>query len=809
MRAKKIILYSAGSFIFFILFLTTLQLPVLLNSSAKSPVLIDTNQEAVQKRNLIKKHLSNRIVLKLRNTLKKSPELQLADPTVKDMFGRIGASNVSTINIGPQNGSTYVRITIPKNSDIKKTIAILKQNSSVELAEPDHVFSISTHSKDPYYIDPNPPAAIRNLSAGNGKWDPSSFDIQWNLREISVPHNLPTNNPAIKLAVIDSGVDYTHPELSDHIWKNPGEIEGNGIDDDKNGYIDDIRGWDAATFDFIPEGETDPKFRFVKLQDNDPMDDPRENFFSYYYSPTAVSGGHGTHVAGTAASSNNGYGGIGVHPGVTIMSLRAMNAAGYGYNSDIAQMISYAVSNGAKVINLSLGGPENTTVMSDAVKYAERMGVVVVAAVPNGEGFTPVYSNFPSDYDTVIAVAATDHTNRRNNNYGGKKDVAAPGVDIIGPRGKGTDVACIGQYSCAQGNSSTTSIVGENKDHYIMPGTSTASPHVAGLASLVMTKWPSYSAAQVKRAIYDNVDYKVFEYGQKSTFYGMINVDRTLNSPKATPTPYAAFKKWKVTFNPQCLNNQPVWDSTAYIRVSYEKERNNGEKYITDEVFSKPFGEKKTFEITSPDIETLIKLSAWSGYGNRVSETSMTSLPNSAMRFIERGEKVMWNAKDLPSGEYVFNYQASQENSCTPFKWSVQTEVVCKNGGIINTSDETQMQYMVWPPGNQEWQTLQPSKIRKQPVIITVNPPFSKIYVAIRTKDNTYLQPNPKIVRDKESHTVYSEYIKPANFGSNSKFPVLEWYANTSVQTRPRIFTTDGFVEKLYFQYYAPEAWCK
>ena len=126
-----------------------------------------------------------------------------------------------------------------------KTTAVLKKDSNVEYVEPDYIVTAENHINDEFFLDPNPPAEIRGLANGSGKWDPR-FDIQWNLKKVSFPHDLPKANQSVIIAVIDTGVDYTHPELIDHMWKNSNEIAGNGVDDDRNGYIDDVRGWDAV-----------------------------------------------------------------------------------------------------------------------------------------------------------------------------------------------------------------------------------------------------------------------------------------------------------------------------------------------------------------------------------------------------------------------------------------------------------------------------------------------------------------------------------------------------------------------------------
>ena len=156
----------------------------------------------------------------------------------------------------------------------------------------------------------------------------------------------PGGSPDVIVAVIDTGVDYNHVDLRNNIWINRGEIPGNGIDDDGNGYIDDVRGWDCVG------------------DDNDPMDD----------------NGHGTHVAGIIAAENNTVGAVGIAYNCKIMVLKAGNSSGYFNNSDIAEAIQYAYMNGASVINMSFGGGSISIAVEDALENAYNQCVLVAAA---------------------------------------------------------------------------------------------------------------------------------------------------------------------------------------------------------------------------------------------------------------------------------------------------------------------------------------------------------------------------------------------------------------------------------------------
>ena len=177
----------------------------------------------------------------------------------------------------------------------------------------------------------------------------------------------------VTVAVIDSGVDTGHDDLRNNIWVNTGEIANNGIDDDGNGFVDDVRGWD-----FIGN-------------DNNPYD------FN----------GHGTHVAGTIAAANNNIGGTGIAYGARIMPVRVLDSSGRGSNSGVAEGIRYAAANGADVINLSLGGSTPSSVIRSAIAYATQRGSFVVTAAGNDRASQPGYpARYATDYG--ISVGSLD-----------------------------------------------------------------------------------------------------------------------------------------------------------------------------------------------------------------------------------------------------------------------------------------------------------------------------------------------------------------------------------------------------------------
>lgn len=270
----------------------------------------------------------------------------------------------------------------------------------------------------------------------------------------------------VVVAVIDSGLDWNHKDFSwNNIWHNPGEIPDNDIDDDGNGYIDDVIGWDFFT------GSKKP-------WDYD---------------------GHGTFVTGViAATQNNGIGIAGINPNAKIMILKALNSFGHTRASFIAEAVLYAANHGAQVINLSVGGKNRTRAEERAIAYALSKGIVVVVAAGN-EG-VDVAEFGPASLEGVITVAATDPSNKRAmfSNWGAGVDIAAPGMDILSLRARRTDLMRDLPGTDYQPDSA---FVGGDKRYFRASGTSFAAPIVAGTASLLLSKNPSLSAEQVKQIL--------------------------------------------------------------------------------------------------------------------------------------------------------------------------------------------------------------------------------------------------------------------------------------------------------------------
>ena len=362
---------------------------------------------------------------------------------------------------------------------------------------PDGMLAWAGRTRAVVSIEPDrglPPLAIPN---------DASFDALWGLdnsgksggmadADIDAPEawHTTTGSRSVVVAVIDSGVDYTHPDLAANIWTNPGEVAGDGIDNDANGFVDDVRGWDFAN------------------GDADPMDDD----------------GHGTHVSGTiGAVGNNAIGVAGVNWQVSIMGLKFLDGEGNGYTSDAVAAVTYATQmrrdHGVNVvaINASWGGERRSAALRDAIATAGRAGILFVTAAGNESSNNDRVATYPANQadDAVIAVAATNRSNRLAafSNYGSKTvDLAAPGVAIL------STVPGGGYSTCS--------------------GTSMATPYVTGTVALMAAANPRATPAEIRSALLSTVKPVAALAGKVATG-GLLNAAaavQAITRPAPTPT---------------------------------------------------------------------------------------------------------------------------------------------------------------------------------------------------------------------------------------------------------------------------------
>jgi len=360
-----------------------------------------------------------------------------------------------------------IRQAIHQMARAKRVVTSFRHVDGLELVEVDTsdlAASLAAYSGSPDVLYAEPDYTVH---AGEFPNDPS-FDQLWGLYNIGQTigsdtgtagadiralqaWNFWTGDPDFRIAIIDTGVNYEHPDLVGNIWTNPGEIPGNDIDDDGNGWVDDIHGYDTLH------------------NDGDPMDDNR----------------HGSHVSGTiGAVANNNEGVVGVNWYCSIVGVKFINAGGSGSISDAVKAMEYIIDNEIRVSNNSWGGGGFSQALYDVIEASQAVGHIFVAAAGNNSANSDVSPMYPAAFDlpNIISVAATDNDDNLAgfSNYGLiTVDLGAPGVSIL------------------------SSVLGTGYAYF--KGTSMAAPHVTGVVGLLMSRRPDWTWQQVKDRVLASV----------------------------------------------------------------------------------------------------------------------------------------------------------------------------------------------------------------------------------------------------------------------------------------------------------------
>jgi len=335
-----------------------------------------------------------------------------------------------------------------------------EKQASVLVAEPDYIRQSVLVPNDPKYLD----GTLWGLNQG------SDADLDapegWDIRSTA---------GSVVVAVIDTGIRYTHEDLVANMWINSGEIAGNRLDDDRNGVVDDVYGMDAYS------------------NDGDPMD----------------GNGHGTHCAGTIGGvGNNRIGVTGVAWGVKLMGCKFLSDTGSGTDSDAIRCIDYARSKGAKVLSNSWGGGGASTSVQAAIERCRSAGVLFVAAAGNESNNNDSFASYPASYttDNIVSVAATTKSDglASFSNYGSVSvDLGAPGEGI---------------YS---------TVSSSNSAYAIYSGTSMATPHVAGVLAMLVAQFPNESYSSLITRLLNGTD-KVASLAGKTKSGGRLNLAKAL-----------------------------------------------------------------------------------------------------------------------------------------------------------------------------------------------------------------------------------------------------------------------------------------
>ena len=393
--------------------------------------------------------------------------LQLTD----EFESNLGAQVVEEFKF-PHRGVTdqgpMLRLKLPAGGSVEDAVRKLSQDDRVEFAEPNYVYELQQAANPPNDLDTRL-WGLQNKAQRGGRIgaDVHATDA-WKVS---------TGSKKPLISVIDTGIDYNHPDLKENIWTNPGEIPGDGIDNDGNGVIDDVHGYNAYA------------------DNGDPMD----------------GNSHGTHCAGTiGAVGNNGLGITGVMQEASIMPVKIFSDGGSTSTDAIVRGILYSAKMGARITSNSWGGSARSEAIYQA--FQSHPGLHVVAA-GNSNFDNDRRDNFPSNYDleNIVAVAATDHNDHKAgfSQWGQKSvDVAAPGRDIL------------------------STIPGGKYEFY--DGTSMATPHVTGGAGLILSAYPEATNAEVKARLIYGSDRKDALKGI-SVSNGRVNFGRSLEDDSVAP----------------------------------------------------------------------------------------------------------------------------------------------------------------------------------------------------------------------------------------------------------------------------------
>ncbi len=435
-----------------------------------------------------------------------------------------------------ETNNSYYLVKLQGDNQTAAFLEAATQNPAIEYAEPNYVVRALGSKDANSEVIPNDADFSKLWGLKNtGQKDSSNVDgVPGADINATKAWATTTGSRNILVAVIDTGVDYNHPELKDNIFINSAEFgggkEANGVDDDGNGFVDDFRGWNFAS------GKST----------NNPMDDNE----------------HGTHVSGTiGAKGNDGVGVAGVNWQTSILPIKFLSASGSGSLADAVKSIQYATKMNAKVMNNSWGGGGFNQSMFDAIKAAKDKGLLFVAAAGNDGQDSDRTPHYPAGYqlENVIAVAAT--TNRDEmatfSTYGKRAvHIGAPGHKIY----------------------STT----PNNGYSSFSGTSMACPHVVGAAALLWASNTSLTASEVKDRLLRSRDY-IPSLSRRVASSGRLNVnnaikgiyppspeptesdwrDLSISSPIESPHPYSASQKQEWTIDAPA--------GAKYMRVVFSK----------------------------------------------------------------------------------------------------------------------------------------------------------------------------------------------------------------------------------------------
>jgi subtilisin family serine protease len=407
----------------------------------------------------------------------------LADPDCRASISSAGHTVLRRFHFARSPRSKQNRrylVRIRSGLKVEEALDAAQQLAGIEAAQPNYIYRALQPPDDTYYglqwglenVGGDSAHTMYDLP-GPDPWV-TGKDIGWEAaHEIIEGWSL---DPVI-VGVIDTGIDFDHPDLAGIIWTNSDEVPGNGADDDSNGYVDDLNGWDYVG------------------DDDDPDDED----------------GHGTHVAGViGAITNNGEGVAGIAENVRLMPLRVLDSENSGYTSDIIDAIYYGIDEGARVLNNSWGGGDYDSALESAIVDAHAAGVLVVCAAGNDTSDNDATPHYPSSYgmENIISVAASTPwgSEASFSNWGQVSvDIAAPGDLIISTR------PADGPIGIPELNYQIAIPTADSPLPW--SGTSMAAPYVSGTAAILYglgdelwpAIWPTMTAMERMTAVKDRI----------------------------------------------------------------------------------------------------------------------------------------------------------------------------------------------------------------------------------------------------------------------------------------------------------------
>ncbi len=382
-------------------------------------------------------------------------------------FGTV--SKVTNTSFG-----TFARLETNKGLT-DKAFASLASNPNIEYIEPNYIITLDKVKGGDEVPAPKDANFKKQWGMKNDGKNGSIFSSGVAGEDINILRawSITQGSKDVKIAVIDTGVDYTHPELKSQIMVNEAELNGKpGVDDDGDGYIDDIYGYDFAN------------------KDADPQDGH----------------GHGTHCAGVIGAAHNTAGVAGVMANVSILPIKFLSDSGSGETIDAIAAIDYGIKRGVNVMSNSWGGGEKEQSLQDAIQAATDAGIVFVAAAGNESSNNDSTESYPANYPNVISVGSFTSAGARSSfsNYGVKSvHVSAPGSNILSTY--------------------------KNGGYTTMSGTSMATPHVAGVVGLILSQEPGLTPAQVKERLI-NTSVKTSKLSTASVSGGRVDAFRALSN---------------------------------------------------------------------------------------------------------------------------------------------------------------------------------------------------------------------------------------------------------------------------------------